>query len=505
MTMTRTLVGCAVAFFCLASAGRAAAFCGFYVQPGEDELKNPATSVVMMRAGTRTVLSMRNDYQGPVEDFAMVVPVPQAIEREHVRTLEADVFEKIETLSAPRLVEYWEHPGQCYDPHALTGYGRGMGSIGFGGLGMRGTGRGGGGSAVTITAQFEVGEYDVVVLDSSDSAALERWLVAEGYNIPEGAADLLRPYIESGHHFFVAKVSVDRVHFQNGVARLSPLRIHYDTNRFALPVRLGLINSGGAQDLLIHVLSDRRYEAANYPNVMAPTNLRARGRAKGRFGELYAAVFDKIQERNPGAIVTEYSWSAASCDPCPGPTLSPQDVLKLGGDVLPGRSQPGNLTLTRLHYRYDGSGLGDDIVLRAAPGIAGGQGMPDENARLEAGVNSAHTNTFQTRFAILHRIHHELPECPGRQVRTESYWGGPPPGYTGDELTSSGDTSKVRRGHIRLHNFIRGRVPSLGLRVTEARRSRVRAGHTREIPAPARRFIIAQVGAVAPRRRNQPR
>ena len=48
MTMARTLLGCAVACSCLLSAGPAAAFCGFYVKPGDDELKNPATSVVMM-------------------------------------------------------------------------------------------------------------------------------------------------------------------------------------------------------------------------------------------------------------------------------------------------------------------------------------------------------------------------------------------------------------------------------------------------------------------------
>ncbi|MBE7448314.1 MAG: DUF2330 domain-containing protein [Kofleriaceae bacterium] len=42
---------------------------------------NNATQVVLMRAGTRTVLSMQNNYQGPPTDFAMVVPVPVACRR----------------------------------------------------------------------------------------------------------------------------------------------------------------------------------------------------------------------------------------------------------------------------------------------------------------------------------------------------------------------------------------------------------------------------------------
>ncbi len=507
MMKVRAVMGCAAALVCLAWASGAAAFCGFYVKPGDDELKNPATNVVMMRQGTRTVLSMRNDYQGPAEDFAMVVPVPQAIQRQHVRTLEQELFDKIDTLAAPRLVEYWEHPGECYDPRAIGRGAGGFGSaFGLGGLGLRGTGRGGGGSAVRITAQFAVGEYDVVVLDASESAALERWLIDNGYNIPRGASDLLRPYIESGHHFFVAKVDVDRVRFEHGVARLSPLRIHYDSDRFALPVRLGLINSGGAQDLLIHVLGETRFEAANYPNVLAPTNLRVRGRAKGRFGELYAAVFDELSRRNPGAIVTEYAWSAASCDPCPGPTLSERDVLTLGGDVLPRRLHASQLTLTRLHYRYTSSGLSDDIVLRPASGITGGRGMPDQRARLPSEIgSSARSNAFQTRYAILHRIRRELPDCPGRQVRAPSYWGGPPAGYRGRDLTPSGDTSKVRRGRLRLHNFIRGRVRAIGLRVPrEEDGPTARSGDTRELPTPSRRFAIAQIGALRSRRWGAP-
>jgi hypothetical protein len=58
------------------AAPSADAFCGFYVSGADAKLFNNATLVVLMREGTRTVLSMQNNYQGPAEDFAMVVPVP---------------------------------------------------------------------------------------------------------------------------------------------------------------------------------------------------------------------------------------------------------------------------------------------------------------------------------------------------------------------------------------------------------------------------------------------
>ena len=84
------------------------AFCGFYVSGSSEQLVNKATRVALMREGTRTVLSMSNDYDGPAQDFAMVVPVPVVLQRENVRTLPQDVFTHLESLTAPRLVEYWE-------------------------------------------------------------------------------------------------------------------------------------------------------------------------------------------------------------------------------------------------------------------------------------------------------------------------------------------------------------------------------------------------------------
>src|SRR3984885_6762471 len=99
----------AAATFALAArATTAHAFCGFYVSGSGDKMFNDATQVVLVRDGTRTVLSMQNDYQGPLEDFAMVVPVPVVLHDGDVKTLSKEVFEHVDALGAPRLVEYWE-------------------------------------------------------------------------------------------------------------------------------------------------------------------------------------------------------------------------------------------------------------------------------------------------------------------------------------------------------------------------------------------------------------
>jgi hypothetical protein len=350
--------------FALASVPtRASAFCGFYVGGADAEIFNNATMVVLMREGRTTVLSMQNDYQGPPEDFAMVVPVPVVLREENVKTLPRDVFERVDRLAAPRLVEYWEE-----DPCAP----RGEGTIGLGNLGTighgagAGSGYGRGAALVRVEAEFTVGEYEIVILSADDSSALDTWLREHRYRIPEGAAEALRPYVEGGMKFFVAKVDVSKVRFEDGRAVLSPLRVHYDTDDFSLPVRLGMLNSSGTQDLIVHVLAhNQRYEVANYPNVTIPTNIDVSDETRARFGEFYAALFDHTVAANEGAVVTEYAWQATGCDPCPGPVLTEKDLMTLGADVAQGTDV---LTFTRVRESVSRAvgPLAPEIVRRIA-------------------------------------------------------------------------------------------------------------------------------------------
>jgi hypothetical protein len=311
----------------------ASAFCGFYVGGADQKLFNNATMVVMMREGTRTVLSMQNNYQGPPEAFAMVVPVPVVLQKENVKTLPREVFDHIDQLAAPRLVEYWEQdPCPVERPEMETAMPMaapaGAAAMEDGAERKKDLG-------VRIEAQFAVGEYEILILSAQDSGGLETWLKLNKYKIPDGAEPVLRPYVAKGMKFFVAKVDPKRVQFENGQAVLSPLRFHYDAEDFSLPVRLGLLNSGGTQDLIVHILArNKRYEVANYPNVTIPTNYDVSETAKDKFGQFYAALFDRTVETHPGAVVTEYSWDAQSCDPCPGPALDPGTITTLGADAL---------------------------------------------------------------------------------------------------------------------------------------------------------------------------
>jgi hypothetical protein len=453
LTLTaRLLLVASLALLCASTPQIAHAFCGFYVSGANEGLYNDATQVVLMRDGKRTILSMQNHYDGPPEDFAMVVPVPVVLKEAHVKTLPHDVFQRVDQMASPRLVEYWEqdpcnppvmvYPSAMPPPVMSPGSSIGQGSP----------------SKVKIEAQFEVGEYEVVVLSATDSMALDTWLRAEKYNIPAGAEPVLKPYIESGMFFFVAKVNLKKAKREDGRAVLSPLRFHYDTDTFQLPVRLGLLNARGPQDLIIHILArSQRYEAANLPNATIPTNIEVKDEVKGRFPEFYAALFDATQARHPGAVVTEYSWDAGSCDPCPGPTLQGADFLTLGADVLPGEPQWG-FVLTRLHARYTAAELKDDLVFQAAAPILGGREHVASAGGLEKGATPGSVNNYQGRYIIRHPWTGAI-ECENPR---RGSWGGP---HGGDRPATSAaqDVAFAPRGGLSLPAVVSEAIPELGI------------------------------------------
>ncbi|HEX3772902.1 MAG TPA: DUF2330 domain-containing protein, partial [Polyangiaceae bacterium] len=134
------------------------AFCGFYVAGSDQQMFNDATQVVLMRDGTRTVLSMQNTYAGPPQDFALVIPVPVVLHEGDVKTLPKDVFTHVEQMGAPRLVEYWERDPCAPEPIYPMSVASSVAVPAPSAMPVRRAGLG-----VTIEAQFAVGEYQILI------------------------------------------------------------------------------------------------------------------------------------------------------------------------------------------------------------------------------------------------------------------------------------------------------------------------------------------------------
>ena len=382
MTNTVRPLGLAARTLCVAAlisaTPLAQAFCGFYVGKADAALFNEASQVIMVRDGDRTVISMLNDYKGELTEFALVVPVPQVLQREQVNVGERRMFERIDAYSAPRLAEYFD-PDPCAlrakrqnAPATVASEADALGRLDGAAKAL----------GVTVEASYTVGEYDIVMLSATQSDGLQSWLVQNGYRIPPGAASALAPYVRQGMKFFVAKVNL-KAQASTGFTRLRPLQFAFESPRFMLPMRLGMINASGPQDLIVYLLTrNGRVESSNYRTVKLPANVDLPLFVRGDFSRFYKSMFaQQAQREDYRAVFTEYFWDMAWCDPCAADPLSAKELRELGVFWLEGADPnaaavPGTapqpmprrpagaspVKLTRLHLRYTSDSFPEDLM-----------------------------------------------------------------------------------------------------------------------------------------------
>src|SRR6202165_5263885 len=156
-------------FIAFASAP-ASAFCGFYVGKADAKLFNEASQVILVRDANRTVISMRNDFQGDLSEFALVVPVPAVLQKSQIHVGDPKIFERIDAYSAPRLAEYFD-PNPC-DVFRRE---RQMGAMNAAPASMakEQDSKKDKALGVTVEARYTVGEYDIAILSATESNGLE--------------------------------------------------------------------------------------------------------------------------------------------------------------------------------------------------------------------------------------------------------------------------------------------------------------------------------------------
>jgi hypothetical protein len=388
-------------------APAASAFCGFYVAKADTKLYNKASQVVIARNENKTVLTMANDYQGEIKDFAIVVPVPTVLKKEQVKVAKPSIVERLDAFSAPRLVEYFD-PDPCtnYDrvlsPAPMTSS-RARNQESSASLRDRNLG-------VTIEARFNVGEYDILILSAKESGGLETWLTRNGYKIPRGAKALLKPYIRQNMKFFVAKVNLDKFE-TSGYQNLRPLQIAYESPKFMLPIRLGMINATTEQDLIVYILSPKgQAEVTNYRTVKVASDTNIPIFVKQEFGDFYKSMFQTsyLKEDRKVAFL-EYAWDMSSCDPCSAEPLNNEELKDAGvfwldqqGNNVPTgafRRRPpidnNRVFITRLHVRYTRDKFPEDLMFHT----------------------TSNTENFQGRYILQHPFTGEAKCAAGREYK----------------------------------------------------------------------------------------
>ncbi len=356
------------------SSGHAYAFCGFFAGKADASLFNEASQVILVRDGNRSVISMLNDFKGPLKDFALVVPVPHVLKEGQVQIGDKRIFDRLDAYSSPRLAEYFD-PDPCpvgrrYDMLMEMADSAAMPMARASNKMKKESDKALG---VAVEASYTVGEYDIVMLSAKQSDGLETWLRQNGYKMPKGAAAALKPYVAQDMKFFVAKVNL-KEQAKTGSQYLRPIQFAFESEKFMLPIRLGMINADPSkpQDLIAYVLTKNgRVETANYRTVKLPANENLPPAIKKDFKTFYKAMFDHQAKKEDHRVVfTEYFWDMGWCDPCAANPLSRQELNQAGVFWLddnmrkPSRRSSGaqNALLTRLHVRYTPKTFPEDLM-----------------------------------------------------------------------------------------------------------------------------------------------
>jgi hypothetical protein len=362
----RMLFAAAISSAIACGSATVAGFCGFYVAKADTKLFNQSSQVVLVRDGDRTVMTMVSDFQGDLKEFAVVIPVPTFLKREQIHVGDKALVDHLDAYSAPRLVEYFDE-----DPCDMRVYDRAMPMAAPPAAMAAGAMNRAKALGVTVEAQYTIGEYDILILSARESSGLETWLRQNGYRIPAGASPVIASYLKQNMRFFVARVNLTE-QAKLGFTHLRPLQVAYESPKFMLPIRLGMVNARGPQDLFVYALTrDGRIETTNYRTVKLPSDIDLPVYLKepGEFSTFYKAMFTRqVEKQDRTAVFTEYAWDMRWCDPCAADPLSGDELRRLGvfwtDDARGGAA---NVFLTRLHVRYDGAHFPEDLVFQQTP------------------------------------------------------------------------------------------------------------------------------------------
>jgi MYXO-CTERM domain-containing protein len=495
------------------------AFPGFVVGKREAERTVHSTHVVVMKKGDTSVVTVMPDYDGPLEPFAVVLAVPSDVTEERLQTLRRDFVDRIDQMSAPRFHEFWEMD-PCEPGQVIQEWERDMSaqaSTGFLGGGMpTGTRKVPKEMLLSVEPEFKKhAEYGMSLVPEGQSVIAA--LKAKGYVVPAAAAKAVEALEGKNVQFVISEVDTAKIELTGGDrAVLSPIRFWTEKPFEEIHSELGLLNLGDSQELFVYVLHpDQRFETKSYKTIFPPTNIEVAFVVKERMGEFYNALYDLMLQKNPKSFAAEYAWHTENCgEPCPNESLIIHELLSLGGDVfeqqLPeeeAHPEPPEMTeeeqkkleaeleaaepkarkdlekeraaerkelarrqalvarqkyvLSRLHYRYDKSGLDKPVTIGPAHAVRGGVGLPKgPEGELPTQVEKANTNKFQTRYVHFHP-NKIVVKCDEPQ---RWRWAKPPRTYRGlRKIWVADDLARKSRTQIQPAKVVLDPVPSLGL------------------------------------------
>jgi HEAT repeat protein len=218
------------------------------------DINEPTQKAVILYDAGREDMLLQVKYEGPLQEFGWLVPVPSV--------------PKVERGSMDAFYELSELTQQHFGGGSQNGIipmslGRSEDSE----------------RPVKVIETKTVGAYEVAILSARDAGNLEHWLKANGYSIPNRKAEIVNDYIRRGWFFVAAKIQLNgrdgfrlvssnpkdslaatrtQASIQKKLAsgELHPLLISFDTPQCIFPLKISAVGNKPSE-VSLYVLSNQ--------------------------------------------------------------------------------------------------------------------------------------------------------------------------------------------------------------------------------------------------------
>ncbi|NCG18366.1 MAG: DUF2330 domain-containing protein [Rhodobacterales bacterium] len=250
--MSRTLLTMALG---LAISPVANACGGFFCDQDEPVDQNAERIVFAIdEAAGRVESHVQIFYQGPSDDFAWVVPVPNNPE---VFLSSTAMFDQLAQQLAPSFQLKIKEEGKCTyeNKWGRSEYSMDSGVVSSSDVANESDG-------VSVVQEGQVGPYDMVVLQAQSSAELIAWLGDNGYDIPISLDPLLAPYVAADSYFLALKLSKN-----SDSGDIEPIAFSYEGTQPSIPIQLTSVAATPDMRLEAYVFAENRTVPESYLHV----------------------------------------------------------------------------------------------------------------------------------------------------------------------------------------------------------------------------------------------
>lgn len=227
------------------------------------------------------------NYAGEADDFAWVLPVAS---RPEITLGSATAFQRLDQRTQPTFNLNWESQNaQCnwwsiYPPFAAA---------------EDADANGGGGRGVTVVAEKEVGPFQTVVLDSTNTDDLIAWLDDNDYDQPPETRPLIDHYVRQGMMFVAVRLLKDEP-----TGAIQPITLSFAEPNPCVPLVLTQVAASPDMPVQLYLASEQRVVPNNWMHVVLNQKKIDWLNAGSNYDDV---VTQAVDEAAGHAFVTEYA------------------------------------------------------------------------------------------------------------------------------------------------------------------------------------------------------